>query len=200
MPPKKIVKGPAGRQASARGQTGQKKAEKTPHAEKTSHPVRTSRPAKAKAAAGRTKPKTAPAAEIPPKKTRTEAPDERELALRRELIRQRGMILGEAKKEIGRIISGENRQIVETALDDGDWSVVDLSEDISLKQLSTHRENLAKIDEALRKLDEGTYGICEECGEEIDLERLKVMPFAIYCKDDQEKREIMEAMERETGI
>ena len=125
---------------------------------------------------------------------------EREVALRKELLKQRTVILGEAKKEIGRIISGENRQIVETALDDGDWSVVDLSEDISLKQLSTHRENLTKIDEALRKLDEGTYGICEECGEEIDIERLKVMPFAIYCKEDQERKEIMEAMERETGI
>ena len=124
----------------------------------------------------------------------------REAALRKELLRQRSVILGEAKKEIGRIISGENRQIVETALDDGDWSVVDLSEDISLKQLSTHRENLAKIDEALRKLREGTYGICEECGEEIDIERLKVMPFAIYCREDQEKKEIMEALEREAGM
>ncbi len=125
---------------------------------------------------------------------------DRTFQLRRELLAQRDAILGEAKKEISRIISGENRQIVETALDDGDWSVVDLSEDISFKQLSTHRENLTKIDEALRKLSEGTYGICEDCGEEIDIERLKVMPFAIYCKEDQERREVMEAMERETGL
>ncbi|MDA8088338.1 MAG: TraR/DksA C4-type zinc finger protein [Nitrospiraceae bacterium] len=125
---------------------------------------------------------------------------DRSFQLRKELLEQRASLLGEAKREISRIISGENRQIVETALDDGDWSVVDLSEDISFKQLSTHRENLTKIDEALRKLAEGTYGICEDCGEEIDIERLKVMPFAIYCKDDQERREVMEAMERESGI
>ncbi len=125
---------------------------------------------------------------------------DRTFRLRKELLRQRDAILGEAKKEISRIISGENRQIVETALDDGDWSVVDLSEDISFKQLSTHRENLTKIDEALRKLAEGTYGICEDCGEEIDIERLKVMPFAIFCKEDQERREVIEAMERESGL
>ncbi len=134
------------------------------------------------------------------KKGLEEALSDRTFQLRKELLSQRGAILGEAKKEISRIISGENRQIVETALDDGDWSVVDLSEDISFKQLSTHRENLTKIDEALRKLSEGTYGICEDCGEEIDIERLKVMPFAIYCKEDQERREVMEAMERESGL
>ncbi len=135
----------------------------------------------------------------PGKKQREVGPD-RTQELRRELITQRTQILGEAKKEISRIISGENRQLVETALDDGDWSVVDLSEDISFKQLSTHRENLSKIDEALRKLAEGTYGVCEDCGEDIDLDRLRVLPFAIYCKEDQERREIMEAMQRETGI
>ena len=137
----------------------------------------------------------------PAQKTGLEdALSDRTFEMRKELLRQRDSILGEAKKEISRIISGENRQIVETALDDGDWSVVDLSEDISFKQLSTHRENLTKIDEALRKLAEGTYGICEDCGEEIDIERLKVMPFAIYCKEDQERREVMEAIERETGL
>ncbi|MCC6347841.1 MAG: TraR/DksA C4-type zinc finger protein [Nitrospirales bacterium] len=82
-------------------------------------------------------------------------------------------------------------------MDDGDLSVVDLAEDISLKQLSTHRETLIKIDTALRKLEEGTYGICEECGDEISEERLKILPFAIYCRDDQEKKEMMEKMERE---
>ncbi|MDA8168248.1 MAG: TraR/DksA C4-type zinc finger protein [Nitrospiraceae bacterium] len=126
--------------------------------------------------------------------------DDRTLALRKELFSRRDEILKEAKREIAKYIKGENRQIVETALDDGDWSVVDLSEDISLKQLSTHRETLRKIDEAIRKLNEGTYGICEECGDEISLERLKVMPFAIYCREDQEKKELLEAMEREEGF
>lgn len=117
--------------------------------------------------------------------------------LRRLLIQKREDIIREAKTEIKKFKSGENKQLVETVMDDGDLSVVDLAEDISLKQLSTHRETLIKIDTALRKLNEGTYGICEECGEEISEERLKIMPFAIYCRDDQEKKEIMEKMERE---
>jgi DnaK suppressor protein len=54
------------------------------------------------------------------------------------------------------------------------------------------REKLRNIDEALLKLEEGEYGICEECEEEIPLGRLKVMPFARYCvkcKADIEKQQ-----------
>jgi DnaK suppressor protein len=46
-------------------------------------------------------------------------------------------------------------------------------------------------------LREGTYGTCEDCGEEINTERLKVLPFAIYCRDCQEKREEIEKIETE---
>ena len=126
--------------------------------------------------------------------------EERKATLRRALINRREEIVKGAKVEISKYIRGETKQLVDTALDDGDWSIIDLSEDISLKQLSTHRETLLKIDEALRKLNEGTYGKCEDCGEEISEERLRVLPFAIYCRDCQEKREQIEEMDRREGI
>ncbi|TAL23591.1 MAG: TraR/DksA family transcriptional regulator [Nitrospirae bacterium] len=126
-----------------------------------------------------------------------QSPEEKKEALRKFLLQIREQLVKEAKTEISKYIRGETRQLVDTALDDGDWSIVDLSEDISLRQLGTHREKLVKIDESLRKLAEGTYGICESCGEEINEKRLKVMPFAIYCRDCQEKIEQMEAIEKE---
>ncbi|NVN91207.1 MAG: TraR/DksA family transcriptional regulator [Desulfuromonadales bacterium] len=52
------------------------------------------------------------------------------------------------------------------------------------------REKLHAIDEALLRINEGEYGICEECEEEIPLGRLKAMPFArhcVRCKSDLEK-------------
>ncbi|BCS55607.1 TraR/DksA family transcriptional regulator [Geobacter sp. SVR] len=52
------------------------------------------------------------------------------------------------------------------------------------------REKLHAIDEALLRIDEDEYGICEECEEEIPLGRLKAMPFArhcVKCKSDLEK-------------
>lgn len=117
--------------------------------------------------------------------------------LRQHLVDHRKRIIREAKEEIAKFIKGEERQLVDTALDDGDWSLVDLSEDINLRKLTTHKETLNKIDEAIRKLREGTYGICEDCGAEISEARLKVIPFAIYCIDCKEKRERMEEFERE---
>jgi DnaK suppressor protein len=52
------------------------------------------------------------------------------------------------------------------------------------------REKIHSIDEALLRIDDGDYGICEECDEEIPLGRLKAMPFArhcVKCKTDIEK-------------
>jgi RNA polymerase-binding protein DksA len=51
------------------------------------------------------------------------------------------------------------------------------------------RRQLREIDAALRRLDEGTYGICEACGREIDPERLEAVPTATLCIDDKRKRE-----------
>ncbi|NLI30084.1 MAG: transcriptional regulator, TraR/DksA family protein [Nitrospiraceae bacterium] len=124
-----------------------------------------------------------------------EKQDERNERLRRQLVQKREEILRESKKEIKKQISGENRQFVETVLDDGDLAVVDVSEDINLKQLTAHRQMLLKIDAALTKLREGSYGICEECGCEIEEGRLKVLPFAICCRDCQETREEMDKLE-----
>lgn len=139
---------------------------------------------------------------LKPRKSATKAPlskkpeEERKSALRSALIKKREEIVKEAKSEISKYIKGETKQLVDTALDDGDWSVIDLSEDISLRKLSSHRETLLKIDESLRKLKEGTYGKCEDCGEDISEERLKVLLFAIYCRDCQEKREFLEEIQR----
>jgi DnaK suppressor protein len=51
---------------------------------------------------------------------------------------------------------------------------------------------LSKIDHALAKIAEGTFGICEECGEPISVKRLEARPettLCIRCKEDQERHE-----------
>lgn len=149
--------------------------------------------------AKKTAKKSSSAAKKAPKQVKPKL-DEKKEALKRLLLNKREQLLKEVKNEVSQYIKGENRQLVDTALDDGDWSVVDLSEDVRLRQLSSHRETLLKIDESLRKLAEGTYGICESCGEEISEQRLKVMPFAINCRDCQEKIEQLEAIEKESPL
>jgi DnaK suppressor protein len=57
-------------------------------------------------------------------------------------------------------------------------------------------ETLNKIEAARRRLDEGTYGDCFECGDEISEARLRALPFAVRCKDCEEARETAELRER----
>lgn len=130
----------------------------------------------------------------------TPVDNERLRSLKGMLITRRDGILKEAKSEIAKYMSGDNRQLVDTAIDEGDWAVVDISEDLSLRRLDSHRKLLQDIDECLRKIQEGTYGMCEECGEEISQKRLNVIPTATLCIDCKENRERMEALERVTEI
>jgi RNA polymerase-binding transcription factor DksA len=50
-----------------------------------------------------------------------------------------------------------------------------------------------RINEALNRLEEGKYGYCFECGEEISEARLRALPFAVRCKDCEEARETRRA-------
>ena len=68
-----------------------------------------------------------------------------------------------------------------------------------LDLILTDREKrkLAQIDDAIDRIEENTYGLCEECGVKIPKARLKVLPFAKYCVECQEKNEREEKYTRE---
>ncbi|MBF0608338.1 MAG: TraR/DksA family transcriptional regulator [Candidatus Magnetobacterium sp. LHC-1] len=113
------------------------------------------------------------------------------------LLHERQLLLKEAKMEISNFTRGEEKQLVEAALDDGDWSVVDIAGEIILQKLHHHKIKLNKIDEALRKIKNGSYGVCEDCGVHISEARLKVLPYATMCVECKEKREKLEEIEKE---
>ena len=81
-------------------------------------------------------------------------------------------------------------------LDPGESSEVDIQEDIEFALIQMKAETLNKIDAALRRLEEGSYGNCFECGDEISEARLRALPFAVRCKDCEEARETAEQRER----
>ena len=51
------------------------------------------------------------------------------------------------------------------------------------------REIIGRVDEALRKIEEDSYGLCDRCGEPISVERLKAIPYATFCIECQETLE-----------
>jgi len=78
--------------------------------------------------------------------------------------------------------------------DDEERSMEDFVLGMDFALMEMESETLRKIDEALLRLDEGTYGICSECDESISEMRLKALPFATLCRDCQEQAEESEAV------
>jgi DnaK suppressor protein len=81
-------------------------------------------------------------------------------------------------------------------LDQGESSEVNIQEDIAFALIQMKAETLNKIDAALRRLEEGTYGRCLDCGDEIADTRLRVLPFAVRCTDCEAARETVEQRDR----
>lgn len=81
-------------------------------------------------------------------------------------------------------------------LDEGESSEVDIQEDIEFALIQMKAETLNKIDAALRRLNQDTYGFCFECGAEIAERRLRALPFATRCRDCEAVRETSQQRER----
>ena len=75
-------------------------------------------------------------------------------------------------------------------------SVQDFVQDVELALMEMKSETLGQIDEAIRRLEAGTYGTCANCSTEIAEARLKALPFALLCRDCQENEEEARASER----
>jgi len=83
----------------------------------------------------------------------------------------------------------------------GTMDIGDEASDLSNRQLllslnEADRKKLLDIEEALERIEEGTYGICEECGEPISIKRLEVNPTSIYCVECKTRLEQIQKKEQ----
>jgi RNA polymerase-binding protein DksA len=90
--------------------------------------------------------------------------------------------LKKSQKEASGDISGYTYHMADVATDTYD-------REFALGLASNERELLYELDDALKKTDEGTFGICEECKNMITKTRLKAVPYARLCVKCQEKKE-----------
>lgn len=112
------------------------------------------------------------------------------LEIRAGLVTKRRHLLEQAKKEM--VASTEGRDDIR---DEGDQAAATHDSYLHAKLLEALQRQVKAIDNALRSMDDGTYGECDECGEEILIGRLRVMPFAVKCTECQESRETMSKIE-----
>jgi DnaK suppressor protein len=111
---------------------------------------------------------------------------------------RRREILNEVQSRIKDVRSEGAGGMTAGVLDAEETSVADIQEDIELALIQMKAETLTRINEALGRLEENTYGRCNECAQEISPQRLRALPFAIRCKDCEEARE--RAIERERQV
>ena len=127
---------------------------------------------------------------------KTKMARERYEELRQILEERRREILSEVQGKMRDVRAegafGENKGV----LDSAETSEADIQDDIEFALIQMKSETLHKIVEALARLDEGSFGYCFECGDEISERRLRALPFAVRCKDCEEAREIAEQRQR----
>ena len=109
--------------------------------------------------------------------------------LRRILEERRDEIAGEVKDKIRYVRTEATQATTHRIADAGETSESDIQDDIEFALIQMKTETLNKIDSALARLEERTYGYCYECGDEIAEQRLRALPFAARCKDCEEIRE-----------
>ncbi len=121
---------------------------------------------------------------------------ERYAELRKMLEDRRREIQSEVQSRIKDVRAEGAGGLATGVLDAVETSEADIQEDIEFALIQMKAETLQRINEALERLEEGTYGHCYECGDEISPQRLRALPFAVRCKDCEEAREIAAQRER----
>src|SRR6516164_1057765 len=107
---------------------------------------------------------------------------------------QRGSILFN-----DRIMREDFEVCADDRYDEIDQAQTDIEQSMRMRLRNREMLYIKKVDEALRRIEEGSFGECEECGEDIELRRLEARPTAtlcVSCKEEQERKEVLTAAGR----
>ncbi len=110
-------------------------------------------------------------------------------AIEQQLLNRKEQLLSEASETIGGLNQSQDK---EEMADFTDQSTMEFNRSFQLQMKERERKLLIKIERALEKIKDGSFGICEECEKPIGDKRLEARPvvtLCIECKTEQEKRE-----------
>jgi DnaK suppressor protein len=112
---------------------------------------------------------------------------------RQKLLTWRTDLIEESQETINNL-RGEVRDVG----DEAERASRETENSLELRTRDRYRKLLGKIDQALGRVDDGSYGFCEETGEEIGLARLEARPSATLCLDAQERWELKQKQMRDS--
>ncbi len=117
--------------------------------------------------------------------------------LNKEFVEKQSERLEELRAELARMVEGLEEDQQDRAESEGDMTENDsgdMSQSLFTREMDatveqTMEKRLESVDRALQKIEEGTYGICDDTGEPIPRGRLEAMPEAVYTVEAQQRRE-----------
>jgi DnaK suppressor protein len=109
--------------------------------------------------------------------------------VRERLVDRKKRLWLEVKEQLKSTIGDGYQEMLSTARDEEDQATVSLLAETNLSLLGPKRQELEAIEEALMRLDNGSYGECESCGQAIEPRRLEVMPETPFCRTCMSQKE-----------
>jgi RNA polymerase-binding protein DksA len=109
--------------------------------------------------------------------------------LKKKLLERQRALIEEVREKREQAATENDAESFGGTGDAGDESVLRMITDLDITEAGRDVEELRDIDAALHRMEDGSYGTCDECGQEIGFPRLEVQPTATRCIADQEKFE-----------
>jgi DnaK suppressor protein len=122
--------------------------------------------------------------------------DERTERMRQQLLTKRQEIQRQIDDALAQHRANQIQFREDAVADPEDMSLRDSTDHQQLSIVEARNQTRNLLDIALRRLDEGTYGLCEDCQATISEQRLKALPFARRCIDCQRHAELLEQIAR----
>ncbi len=124
--------------------------------------------------------------------------------MRKETLKKFKRIFEEQRRQVlfnDRVVREDFSVCVDDRYDELDQATTDVEQSMRMRLRNREVLFIKKLDEALKRIEEGNFGECDECGQDIGIGRLQARPTAtlcVACKEEQERKEVLTASGRES--
>jgi len=119
--------------------------------------------------------------------------------MKKEVLKRFKKLFEQQKENVlynDKIIRDDFQVSADDRMDDVDQASSDVEQSLRMRLRNREMLLIKKVNEALRRIEEGTFGSCSSCENDIEIKRLEARPTAtlcIACKEDEERREVLTA-------
>ncbi|MBS3758370.1 MAG: TraR/DksA C4-type zinc finger protein [Desulfobacterales bacterium] len=109
--------------------------------------------------------------------------------IKQNLLNRKRDLWNQIREDLEKEAMEKHQEIANIIKENGDIALEELREADTFSLIGLKVEELEEIDQALNRIEIGQYGRCIDCGRWIDKKRLEIMPYAVRCRDCQERHE-----------